>query len=629
MKVKVLGLQTALVTSYDQTKTTLQGNTGQRTITDGNGAKSCIGPQPIIFADVFDDTGVVPAGLHTCTANNRIFVAQGFAAGVLTVAYYLQTTTSGVTTQVWQGSLKFTFTNTGAYTLRGFAVDDTTPSSMNFHFFTTNTTAIQGGWYADFGVNVTDFVKVSIQTHPVATTGSQTKVVYQIGDTTTQAAQTVLVADGGDVDPVGGFVYILNGAAATPKIFKFVATVPTTAPTAGYSQANGTIVITGTLPALAGTVLLVNCVKLGTPGSWSSNSGSLCLHFLTTTTIYHAKVSDITNGAASLASLSSGNMSNGTDLTPTGAFGQYAAFLDKYVIMTSTGNVIVKQGINNDANTKFFGLNSYIKGEIGGTVTPVDFGAITNLCLTCCTSFAIMTNTSVGQRGFVSIDLGSDESSVGNATSSFPGQINASIISPVISGNFSQGVSAAFSFELAKRAVKPTVQYRTSNFSTGPGAGFDATWTTAPRDGDMSALANASQVQFRFLFTIMALEVTNPPQIVEGYFIYTDLTQSSDNWVGSTDNTSGSGANPFYVAFRLQTAYASSVPKLFFRGIDDSGNAVVFDTVTNASLFSYTTNNGTSWTALGTIPNTALTTEVRLGWTSPDGVRRRWAVSES
>lgn len=629
MKALALGLQASLVTVYDQTKTTLQGRAAQRTITDGNGAKLVIGPSPVVTADIFDDTGVAPAGLHCATDNGRVFIGKGFAAGVLTVSYYTLNASTGVAT--WIGDLKFAFTNTGAYTLRGFAVDDTSSSSMNFSFFVTNTTVQQGGWYADFGVNITDFVKVSVQTHPIATLASTNKSVYQIGDTVTQAAHTVTVADGGDIDSVGGFAYILNGVAATPKIFKFVNTVPTAVPVAGYSQANGTIVVTAVLPALTGTVLLVNCVTLGTPGTWSSNSGSLCLTWLTTTQIYHAKVSDITNGAVSLPSLASGSMLiSGNYLTPTAAFGQYSPYLDKFVIMTTLGQVIVKQGITTDPNARSWGLNTYIKTETGGTVTPCDFGAVTNLSLADMAGWAIMVNTSVGQRNFVALDVFSDEIVLATAPGGGTlGQINTSIISPVLSGNFTQGAVMAMYYELAKRSVKPTVQFRTANFSTGPGVGFDATWTTVPIDGDLSTLVNASQVQFRFLFTMMGAEVTQPPQLNECHFLYTDNTQLSEKWVGASSNTSSSGSNPFRVSFRLQNAYPTTVPKLFVRGVDDSGNAVVFDTVTNIANFDYTTNNGTSYTPLGTIPNTPLTTEVRFSWTSPDGVARRWSVSES
>lgn len=629
-KVLALGLQNSLVTSYDQTKTTLQGRVAQRIINDGNGNKTVIGANTVTFMDIFDDTGVAPAALHCTTINGRVFVCQGFVAGVLTIAYYSFDVNTGIAS--WQGSKKFAFTNTGAYTLRGFSVDDSNPSSMNLSWFVTNTTTQQGGWYADFGVNITSFVKVSIVTDPVASSGSQSNAVYQIGDATTQAAHTITVSDGGEIDSVGGFTYILNGVAATPKIFKFVNTVPTTVPVAGYSQANGTIVVTAVLPALAGTVLLLNCVKLGTPGSWSSNSGNLCLMFITSTTLYNAKVSDITNGATSLPSLMSGNMAGSSDyLIPTASFGQYSQSIDKFVIGTSLGSTLIKQGMNNDSNAKFMSAAGiYIKSETGGSITPVNFDFVTTTCLTMMNGWAVLMSTSIGQRGLAAIDIYSDESSVANASAPFPGQINTSIISPVVSGTFTQGLIMGIYYELAKRSVKLTVQYRVANFSTGPGAGFDATWTTIPKDGDLSTLVNATQVQFRFLFNTIGLETVNPPQLNEAYFIYNDATQISSNWEGSVDNTTSGGSSPTRSAFRLVKAYASVVPKLFYRAVDDSGNVIVLaDTVTNAANFEYSTNNGTSWIPLGTIPNTILTTEVRYNHSSPPGVRITSSLGET
>jgi hypothetical protein len=629
MKVQALGLQTALVTSYDQTKTTLQGRVAQRSINDGNGLKNVLGPSPVIFGDVEDDTGAAPVAVMAETPNGRLFISKGIVAGILTISYYTFNTTTGV--QQWQGDLKFSVTATGTYTLRGFAVDDTTSTAMTFHFGLTNTTTQQGGYYACFGVPTTDFLKVSIITYPVATAGSTTKTVYQIGDTSTQAAHTLTVIDGLNLDKTGLNTYILNGAAATPKIFVIPYSAPPTGtPTAGYVQWNSGIA-TGTLSALTGVILLLNNVQVFTPVNQPSpsnaNNGFLCMGWLTGTNIYWAKVTDITSGVTTLPSLITAPMSGSSDyLLPSVTMGRYSGTIDKWVLLTSLGQLLVKQGIANDPNAKIISSNSYIKGEIGGSITPLDLSGITPACIVTMQGWAMMLSTGVGQRGFMGLDLTSDESSVNPTT----GQILSSIISPVISGNFSQGVMMGIYYELAKRSLKATVQYRTSNFSTGPGAGFDATWTSVPKDGDLSTIVNASQVQFRFLFTMMGLEIMNPPQLNEAYFVFTDLTQNSDHWVGSVDNTSQNGANPFKVSFRLQTAYSSgTVPKLFIRGIDDSGNAVVFDTVTNIANMSYTTNNGTSYTPLGTIPNTALTTELQFQWTSPDGLRRRWSISES
>lgn len=625
-KVLALGLQTSTTTSYDQTKTTLQGRVSSRTINDGNGLKTVLGPSPVVVADVFDDTAAAPTTIHCSTTNGRIFIGKGVAAGVWTISAYSLNASTGA--EAWIGDLKLTMSNVGVYTIKGFSVDDTTSSSMKISWVATNTTVQQGGWYASYGVPIADFHTSSVLTYPVATLGSTTKTIYQIGDVATQAAHTVTVSDGMDLDGAGNFAYILNGAAATPKIFKFDNTsAPSAVPVSGYSIANGTIIITATLPALAGVVLLVNNVKLGTIGH-TTNSGSQVLTWLTTTTIYNAKTSDITNGATSLPSLVQSNVSlSGDYLSPAAiALGQYFQAIDKFVMVISTtsSRIIIKQNINNDSNGKTFGVTDYIKTEVGGTITPSDFGGVTPICLTEMNGWAVLTNSAVSQRNFVALDLFSDESSTTS------GQINTSIISPVVSGTITQGIIMGVYYELSKRSVKATVQYRTSSFATGPGGGFDATWTTIPKDGDLSALVNATQVQFRILFTMMGMETTNPPMINEAYFIYNDTTQISVNWEGSVDNTTGSGISPTRSAFRLIKAYATSVPTMYYRAIDDSGSVLVLaNTVTNASNFEYSTNNGTSWNPLGTITNTILTTELRYNHSSPPGVAITSSLRES
>lgn len=631
MKVLALGLQTSTTTSYDQTKTTFQGRTGSRTTTDGNGPKTTIGPNPVQFGDVFDDTGAAPSATMTGTSNGRIFVSKGWVAGILTISYYTMNLSTGAL--AWQGDLKFTFTNTGTYTMRGFKVDDTSSASMMFSWATTNTTAVQGGFYACYGVNITDFAKVSIQTFPVATAGSTNKTIYQIGDTVSQAAQTLTAANGVGVDSTNHFAYFLDSVAATPKIFKFdITNSPTATPSAGYTQANGTIVVTATLPALTGAILLTNNIQVFTPTAQPSpnntNNASLCMGWITSTNIYWTKVSDITNGATTLPSLLTATMTGSTDYTtPTASFGEYSGKLDKWVIGTSLGATLIKQGISNDANAKFVSsAGAYIKTEIGSNITPADFNLVTTVSLVMMSGWAMLVSTGAGQRGFLAIDLSSDESSVDATT----GQIFSSIISPVLTGNFTQGTMMGIYYELSKRSVKATVQYRTSNFSHGPDSTFDATWTTVPKDGDLSGLVNATQAQFRFLFTIMGLEVVSSPQINEAYFVYTDGNEMSSHWNGSVDNTTANGASPARTAFRLQYAYATSVPTLYFRAYDDNNNLVASaNTAANPTFFEYTTNNGSSWNALGTIPNTPLTTEVRYNWTSPPGVRVIASIRES
>lgn len=631
MKVLALGLNTAPTSSYSQTATTLQGRTQQRVINDGSGNRTVVGPNVVQLADVFDDTGAAPTTIHATTPNGRLFIGKGVvgATGVWTISYYTISATTGA--MVWQGDLKLTMNTAAAtYAIKGFAVDDSTPSAMIFQWAATHTTTTNGGLFGCWGVPTTDFAKVSVITYPAATsTGSLTKTVYQQGDASTQAATTLTVSDGVGLDTTGQVAYVLNGAAATPSIFKFSYASPPTAATGGYGNSNFSLK-TGTLAALSGTVLLVNNVQVYTPTAQpapaNTNNGSLCMGWLTSTNLYFAKVSDITSGVTTLPSLITATYAgSGGLLTPTASVGQYSPTLDRWMILSSLGICFTKVALSTDPSQSFFGSNSFVKTETGQTVSPPDFGGVTNLCLTDMSGWAVMTNSAVGQRNALALDLTSDQGSTNPST----GQILSSVISQVVSGNITQGVSMGALFALGQRAIKPVVQWRTSNFSTGPGAGFDATWTTAA-DGDLSGIVNATQVQFRFLFPIDSVYMNNPAQIVEGYFVYSDLTQISEYWEGSVNNTTPNGNSPSYTAFRLRTAYASSVPTMYFRAYDDSGNLVASaNTSANPTSFQYTTNNGTSWTALGTVPNTALTTELRYIWATPPGVQVTCSLAES
>jgi len=122
--------------------------------------------------------------------------------------------------------------------------------------------------------------------------------------------------------------------------------------------------------------------------------------------------------------------------------------------------------------------------------------------------------------------------------------------------------------------------------------------------------------------------VSIPLQLIEAFLIHQPNNELSDNWVGSVDNTAT--GTPSRSAFRLIKTYTGSVPKLYFRAYDDSGALVASaNTVDNPTLFEYSSNNGSSWNPLGTIPNVTLTTELRYNWASPPGVRVTVSLRES
>lgn len=102
----------------------------------------------------------------------------------------------------------------------------------------------------------------------------------------------------------------------------------------------------------------------------------------------------------------------------------------------------------------------------------------------------------------------------------------------------------------------------------------------------------------------------------------------SDNWEYSFDDSSSS--IPTRVGFRLKQAYVSAIPlTLSFRAFDLSGVQLVDHDITNeAARFEYSTDGGTAWLALGTIPN-VVGTLVRYTFLSPPGVDVRPSLKDS
>jgi hypothetical protein len=635
MKAFPLGLQTNPVTApsaYDQTKPFYSSRIAIRP--DPISSINCVGVNPIQFYDVFDDTTAAPAVGICATPNGRLFVSKGFAAGVITVSAYSFNVTTGAK-GAWIGDLKFTFPAAATWTLKNLQVDDTSSSSMIFTFTATHTTAANGGLAGCWGVPITDFLQSAFITYPAATTTpSLTKTVYMNVDVVGSNTLTTAVGHAFD-QTVGGTIsnyYVFCNTAALPRIYKFsMASPPSGTVTGGFSSSNYTLT-TGTFTALTGTIVVgaITCGKLGANHGGGSLSGFACLTYMTTTNIYACKLSDITSAAVTLPSQITTTTSLDTNkyanafVTPTITFGTYDQLTDRFYMVTSVGRILCKQIVNNDPNGVVFGTNDVTKTETGATALPSEFGAITDVALYAQNGWLFQVNTATGQRGIQQMDVASDSTN----NLSF-------VLSPVMTINSATCLSMYYHKALKKRSVTPSTGYRTSNFNVDPNAGmtaFLATFTFAPTNtGDLSAVSG-TQVQFITMFTNMGTSNTNTSQIIDAYLLATPINEISDKWVGSVDNTTQNGASPAYTAFRLEAAYSNpaSVPTLYFRAYDDS-NALVAsaNTSANPTLFKYSTNNGTSWNALGTIPNTPLTTEVRYEWATPPGVRVVCSLRES
>ena len=249
--------------------------------------------------------------------------------------------------------------------------------------------------------------------------------------------------------------------------------------------------------------------------------------------------------------------------------------------------------------------------------------------------FFIAQPTQVGQRGVIIHDISSD------ATYGLQG-----IISPVIS--FPPGTQLRFIDAIQQLAntsgpinfwVRSGATQSDPNFSTGTlpvgnptvGGTVSNGWTYIASESEVGSYAIGPFYQFCLTFQTCTRAARLPAQVYDIALSVQLPGEASEKWAPSVDNSTQSGDSPMFVAWRLQQAYATSVPTLYVRGYDDAGNLVAsFNTSANAASFEYSTNNGTSWVALGTIPNVALTTEVRVNVATPPATNRiNWSISES
>lgn len=614
MKAQSLALTASTGASYDQTRTTLVGRAALKTIS----GKPAVGTPLVSFADTTTDAALTP--LHfDVTPNGNAFIFSAPAAGVGTMAHYTFNLTTGAWTYV--GKLAYAVPNSPAttHTIRSVRVDDSsTPGSFKIFVNTTGSVAANGGLFmlghGTSPVTSADFVPVGFATLPAATAANQ-KAVYFLQET--GGTNLMTASQGMGIDTATTRIYIGNNTAATFQgyVYDYSQTITTVG--AGGITSDLFVLKTGTLPGIVGTILLLNCFNVVTPTADSMVPaglvGNLCISIPTGTAFNMGKVSEWTSGATTWPSLSNVNAldvpNTNTVLTPTTA--HFSSTLQRIVFQTSIGRFVAKKFVSNSYEL-MLGNSSDSQYRTALPDVLYSFGAITVASTNTEAGWLFQASSTVGQIGILAFDLQSCDVYDTNY-----------VISKVIDIPLNSTIHTV-RFTSPVRSFS-TIYYRTTGFGSATG-----NWIAAPVDGDYSTInfSSVTQIQFKFMPRFERDGSTVPLQFYDAFLVYTPGNEISDNWVGSVDNTST--GSPSRTAFRLVKAYTSSVPTLYFRAYDDSGVLVASaNTLSDPSFFEYSTNNGTSWNPLGTIPNTPLTTEVRYTWATPPGVKVTTSLRES
>jgi hypothetical protein len=326
--------------------------------------------------------------------------------------------------------------------------------------------------------------------------------------------------------------------------------------------------------------------------------------------VYRGRISQLTSGATTWPSLETYNITSSIISTPSALFGAFLESVQKWVYVTNTSKFVQKGDANNSIDRVWGSLfNKVLEAT---PMTTVNFGMPALAGFENRDGWLLINSSTASFRGVIFMDFRSD--------SYFD---YSYVVSPVYTVN-----SATLKFLATIEALYESTgtlvfQYRTSGFGSISGG-----WTDVVTAEDLS-VALGDQVQFKILFDIANEDASTPAQVISLILGLRDENDISQNWVGSPGNSQEGPPTRF--AFRLQYQYDSgTVPELIVDIYDDSDVLVATkSTVTNSSDFEYSTNNGSSWNSLGTIPNTALTTELRLNLSSMPGSIVRARIREA
>lgn len=366
-------------------------------------------------------------------------------------------------------------------------------------------------------------------------------------------------------------------------------------------------------PAPAGTLLTNQTFGCITPANVPiapSLNNEDCIQLATSSSLVLAKISDLTDGGTTWPSMSQANaFGSGTDfILPSIAMADYSSVLDKWIFQSTTFKLHVKSHQNNSLDK----VGGGIVTKYYETLNPPSIaqGLAAVISLKAGNGWIVTSGGSIGQRGLSLFDLLSD--------SMFDTSYVISPIKKVENNSILRFV----------RSIKSLVSYtddinvyiRSANSASDPIFNSPTGgWILTVRSKDNNPMAIGPYFQVKVTFEALTDNQASPAQLNDLMLTYTSPYELSDYWAGDVDNTSRNGEVPTRTAFYLTKTYTTSVPQLFFRAYDPAGALVITaDTVTDTSSFEYSTDNGTTWLPLGTIPNTAGTL-VRYKWTSPPG----------
>lgn len=680
-----------VVSSYDQTKTTIQGRVTSKTIS----GQPVLGPPLTKFIDVFSDSGLAPVGTIRVTDNNRLFVIGTLVAGIVPILLYDFNLATGAYAYV--GRINVSVPNSAAttHTIRTLRVaNDSTNTGWKLFIATTGTITINGGLFLANNIDKADFIPAGTSI-PFAT-GNNQKAVYFLQDPANIGVGQLNIASvGASYDQSNNRLYVHNGVAATHQYYVYNTS---TSPTYSTTSVSVSVASPGVVSD-AGHSFVANTPVVFTAGTLPTG--------LTVGTVYFVR-NPVAGVSYELSATSGGASINTTGSPSAGATIGRAFGTTGSNFVHKTGNLPALTGtiLSNDSEEYAVPVSAPLNGGVLNgnpcvflaTSTNLYLGLLSQLTSGAVTWPSLTTSNLLGSVNEITAPTASsatwsnvlDQAIYVTNTSKFISKKVENNVIRSITGQLNNTYYEGFSFDtlelglvtlvgltrrdawvfaaggtIGQRGVI-AVDYRSDSsndysyivtkvlnnpnsqlkFYTTWEKLFDSTgniklqyrtsgfgsisggWIDIPAFEDLTSLVVTSdQIQFKILFNLQSEGSSSPAQVNE-LFVGVDANNGiSDNWEFSDDFSDNN--IPSRTAFRLKLAYTSSVPTLYYRAYDLTNALLInHNTVTNAANFEYSTDTGLTWLPLGTIPNT-VGTLLRYSFTSPPGVDIRPGLKES
>lgn len=492
---------------------------------------------------------------------------------------------------------------------------------------TTNATTTNGGLFIAKGIRPEIFNSVGT-TIPAAVATDKIRAVYWLADAGTV---TNTAACGITLQPkdswISGTTYVLD--TATVKVFAY-----------NYRKAltlaSGKDTTTNTIKtgnqAVTGTISQTNNGRVGTlqhgPGS-----GVNSLYFVTTTRVYRAALSGITNGSTTWQSdvmveippggtatylaggaFSSCEISDGIDrlvLASTGAAG-IRSYVTEY---NTTSNQFNHIFLNDDKQQDQSSTDS------GGVPHPAILASPFSVWSESGVLYLARVGTTAAINQVYTLPIGAHRTYAIND--------NQMLITPSFDISDSNKLYEVTPKYLAKLGTDtfslPTepfnMYYRTSGISDNSGG-----WTELDDYGDLSA-ASGSEIQFMFIFKILGTTCV-PARIMGLTLTYEDNTTDS-HYEPSVNNSS---VVDRIFSYRQGTLWSTTIPNLRIRLYNAETAALVLDDdilTSGYGTFEYSTDGGSNWLTWDASEDT-VGNYIRYTATSlPDGIRVRALLTQA